>query len=199
MAFRASPTEIMTFFQLAPLAIRFSVQASGQLPHPGRRDRWLQRATVIAEIVWLTKMSLGFHYFQPPWGTTAQRVYATSSLVSPAFLSLLSPIFPERPRQPCCSSRPSIARDPARSRSAALAVVGQLSQRIERPNVIGNWHLRGDRNWFLEMHDCARLGWKVTKISSRTEKNHAIWSRCSPKVCYVYPKHNYQRRAPDGG
>lgn len=44
-----------------------------RLLHPERRDRWLQRATVIAEIVWLTKMSLGFHYFQPPWGTTVSR------------------------------------------------------------------------------------------------------------------------------
>lgn len=62
----------------------------GRLPHPGRRDQWLQRATVIAEIVWLTKMSLGFHYFQPPWGMTAQRVYATLSLFFLLFLFPLS-------------------------------------------------------------------------------------------------------------
>lgn len=60
-----------------------SEEAPGRLPHPGRRDRWLQRATVIAEIVWLTKMSLGFHYFQPPWGTTAQQVYAMLFLFFP--------------------------------------------------------------------------------------------------------------------
>lgn len=156
-----------------------SKEASGQLPHPGRRDRWLQRATVIAEIVWLTKMSLGFHYFQPPWGTTAQRVYAT--------LSLVTLPFPRFSRFPRLSSRRDLANP--------VVFLVHLSHEIQhevgqlRSRLLGNCHkgstgltssaidiCRGNRNWFLEMHDCVRLGWfrKVMEISGRSSRTERI-------------------------
>lgn len=66
--------------------------------------------------------------------------------------------------------------------------VGQLSQRINPPNVIGNWHLRWDRNWFLEMHDRARFR-EVTKISCSIEPIILLFARiCSGN------KHNWQRQ-----
>lgn len=162
------PTEIMTFFQLAPPAIRFFVRLSriillfggGLRPvassgkegpvitasHRDCRDR-LTHENVI-------RISLLPTALRNDCSTSLCNVVSRFPSASPSSLVYLPS---ERPRQPCRSSCPSIARDPAQSRSAALAVVGQLSQRIDRPNVIGNWHLRGDRNWFLEMHDCARL------------------------------------------
>lgn len=114
----------------------------------------------------------------------------------PTISSILSRAIP-----PILSSL-SIARDPARarSRSAALAILGQLSQRIDWPNVIGNWHLQGDRNWFSEMHDRAGLAWfrKVTKMSDwscRTGKDRPTWPCCLPGfVCLLIPNLIYRAK-----
>lgn len=117
----------------------------------------------------------------PPLRFFSSLLYTILSILSRVTPPILSSLSLSREIQP--------AR--ARSRSAALRAVsvGQLSQRIDRPNVIGNWHLQGDRNWFSEMQISHRIGlllekWRKCWIiwSCRIENDR---SACSPGfACY---------------